>query len=91
MNQNNFQKLAEKIKLLISDVDGVLTDGKILISSNGEESKFFNVEDGTGAALAYYADLPIALISGRLSECTSIRANELNIKHCFQNTLPKSH
>ena len=42
MNQNNFQKLAEKIKLLISDVDGVLTDGKILISSNGEESKFFN-------------------------------------------------
>ena len=90
MNQNNFQRLAVKIKLLISDVDGVLTDGKILISSNGSESKFFNVEDGTGAALAYYADLPIALISGRFSECTSIRANELNIKHCFQNTLNKT-
>ena len=82
MNQNNFKSVAEKIKLLVSDVDGVLTDGKILISSSGIESKFFNVEDGTGAALAHYADLPIALISGRYSKCTSIRAKELKID-CF--------
>ena len=77
------------IKLLVSDVDGVLTDGKILISSNKIESKFFSVEDGTGAALARYANLPIALISGRYSECTEIRAKELKIEHCFQNTLNK--
>ena len=77
------------IKLLVSDVDGVLTDGKILINSNQTEGKFFNVEDGTGAALARYAKLPIALISGRYSKCTEIRANELKIKHCFQNTLNK--
>jgi len=78
-----------KIKLLVSDVDGVLTDGKILISNDGVESKFFSVEDGTGAALARYGNIPIALISGRYSKCTEIRAGELKIKHCFQKTLNK--
>lgn len=79
----------KEIKLLVSDVDGVLTDGKILINANGIESKFFNVEDGTGAALARYADLPIALISGRYSKSTEIRSKELQIEHCFQDTLDK--
>ena len=90
MNQNKFQNVINKIKLLVSDVDGVLTDGKILISSNSEESKFFNVEDGTGAAIARYANLPIALISGRYSKSTSIRAKELQIDHCYQDTLNKT-
>ncbi len=90
MNQDSIQKIFQKIKLLISDVDGVLTDAKILINSDGTESKFFNVEDGTGAALAHYANLPIALISGRYSKCTEIRAAELKIKHCFQDTLNKT-
>ena len=79
----------EKIKLIISDVDGVLTDGKILISSNNTESKFFHVEDGTAVALAHYANMPIALISGRYSKTTEIRAKELKIEHCFQNILNK--
>ena len=86
---NNLPDIVKNIKLLISDVDGVLTDGKILINSNNAESKLFNVEDGTGVALARYANLPIALISGRYSEATTIRAKELGIEHCFQNTLNK--
>ena len=89
MTKDKFKDSIQNIKLLISDVDGVLTDGRILINSNGTESKYLNVEDGTGTALAFYADLPIALISGRYSECTKIRARELKIKHCFQDTLNK--
>ena len=89
MIKNNLTTIISKIKLLISDVDGVLTDGKIQISSNNVESKLFNVEDGTATALAQYAKLPIALISGRYSKCTEIRAKELKIKHCYQNTLNK--
>ena len=89
MINNKLQNAIKKIKLLVSDVDGVLTDGKILISADGMESKFFNVEDGTAAALARYSDIPIALISGRYSKCTEIRAKELKIEHCFQKTLNK--
>lgn len=90
MTINNSLDIIRKIKLLISDVDGILTDGKILIGSDNTESKFFNVEDGTGAALAYFAKIPIALISGRYSKCTEIRASELKVEHCFQNTLNKT-
>ena len=78
------------ISLIISDVDGVLTDGTIYIGSDGSEFKRFNVEDGTGAAFARLASIPIALISGRKSEATSIRAKELKIKHCLQGSLDKT-
>tara|TARA_Y100000994_G_scaffold117920_2_gene96866 strand:+ start:1630 stop:2175 length:546 start_codon:yes stop_codon:yes gene_type:complete len=79
----------KKVELVVSDVDGVLTDGTISISSDGNESKTFCVEDGTGVALAHYANLPLALLSGRFSQATSIRAKELNIKHCIQGFLNK--
>tara|TARA_Y100000814_G_C12327386_1_gene400271 strand:+ start:805 stop:1341 length:537 start_codon:yes stop_codon:yes gene_type:complete len=86
--KNNYSQF-EKIKLIVSDVDGVLTDGRILINSDSEEGKFFHVEDGTAAALAKYANIPIALISGRYSESTKIRAKELSIEHCYQDVLNK--
>ena len=89
MIDKNLQNAIKEIKLLVSDVDGVLTDGRILISADGMESKFFNVEDGTAAALARYADIPIALISGRYSKSTEIRSKELQIEYCFQETLDK--
>ena len=88
INQKINKKL-EKINLIISDVDGVLTDGKIYISSNGDEMKNFCVEDGTGAALAKYGDINIALLSGRYSKATEVRAKELNIEQCFQGFLNK--
>lgn len=78
-----------RIKLLIFDVDGVLTEGSIFISSNGEEYKKFSIEDATGAAFARLAKLPVALISGRFSKATSIRAKELKISDCYQGSLNK--
>lgn len=78
-----------KIKLIISDVDGILTDGSIFIGSDGTEFKQFTVEDGAGAAIARLAKLPVALISGRYSESTTIRAKEMKIEHCHQGKLDK--
>ena len=89
MNKKDFIKQFKKVELLVSDVDGVLTNGSISISSSGEESKIFCVEDGTGAALAHYANLPLALLSGRYSKATSIRSKELKIEHCIQGFLNK--
>tara|TARA_X000001036_G_scaffold226843_1_gene212165 strand:- start:4224 stop:4769 length:546 start_codon:yes stop_codon:yes gene_type:complete len=83
------KKQFEDIKLLISDVDGVLTDGTIHIGSDGTEFKQFSVEDGAGAAYARMAGIPIALISGRFSLCTLIRSKEMGIEHCYQGKLNK--
>ena len=91
MISSNLSKLFKNVKLLVSDVDGVLTDGKLLISSDNIESKFFSVEDATGVALAEYAKLHIALISGRYSNTTEIRAKELKIKYCYQGVLDKKN
>ena len=91
MKNNNISKIINNIKLIVSDVDGVLTDGKLLISSDNTESKFFSVEDATGVALANYANLPIALISGRYSTTTEIRAKELRIEYCYQGILDKKN
>ena len=83
------KKQFEDIKLLISDVDGVLTDGTIHIGSDGTEFKQFSVEDGAGSAYARMAGIPIALISGRFSLCTLIRSKEMGIEHCYQGKLNK--
>lgn len=83
------KKQFQDIKLLISDVDGVLTDGTIHIGSDGTEFKQFSVEDGAGAAYARMAGIPIALISGRFSLCTLIRSKEMGIDHCYQGKLNK--
>ena len=88
LNQSLSNKL-KNVELLITDVDGVLTDGKIIISSNGGESKMFCVEDGTGVALAKYSNLKLAFLSGRYSKSTEIRAKELGIKYCIQGFLNK--
>jgi len=78
-----------KIKMLISDVDGVLTDGTMYKSSTGEELKKFNVTDGSGIAMARAINLKIALISGRYSKATELRANELRITDLYNGTLDK--
>ncbi len=75
----------EKIKLLVLDVDGVLTDGTIIINAGGNESKFFNSLDGHGIRMWQRVGLKIAIISGRKSEPTRIRAEQLDIKHVFED------
>lgn len=72
------------IKLLILDVDGVLTDGGIIYDENGLETKRFNVKDGLGGIkTAQKAGLEFAIISGRKSKVTDLRMNELGIKHVY--------
>jgi 3-deoxy-D-manno-octulosonate 8-phosphate phosphatase (KDO 8-P phosphatase) len=83
----------KKVKLIIADVDGVLTDGNIYKGGNNSsdniELKKFSVLDGAGVALAKLLDFKIAFISGRKSYATEIRANELNITDVYNGTLNK--
>jgi len=68
------------IKLIVLDVDGVLTDGSIIYDENGIETKQFNVRDGLGIKLAQRAGIDVAIISGRPSKVTELRAKELGIE-----------
>ena len=72
------------IKLIVLDVDGVLTDGKLLIGSNGVEFKTFHVKDGMGIGLARFYGIKIALITGRKSEAVRIRSKELNVDFLYE-------
>jgi 3-deoxy-D-manno-octulosonate 8-phosphate phosphatase (KDO 8-P phosphatase) len=80
-SKNYIEKLAKNVKLLILDVDGVLTDNGLYLDDKGIESKRFNVVDGMGIWLAHKAGIKVALISGRPSRATKIRATQLKIKH----------
>ncbi len=75
---------AKKIKLLILDVDGVLTDGKLIIGPSGELCKTFHVHDGLGIALSKSFGLKTAIITGRKSKMVEFRVNELKIDALYQ-------
>ncbi|MGB7061735.1 MAG: HAD-IIIA family hydrolase [Candidatus Zixiibacteriota bacterium] len=81
--KDQIQKLAKNVKLLILDVDGVLTDNGLYLDDKGIESKRFNVVDGMGIWLAHKAGIKVALISGRPSKATQFRASQLRIKHVY--------
>lgn len=78
------------IKLLILDVDGVLTDGKIYISDNGIESKSFYIQDGLGLKLLLKNGIKVAVISSRKSQATEKRLHELGIKHYYLGITDKT-
>ncbi len=71
------QKIS-RIKLILMDVDGVLTDGGIILGSQGMEIKIFNVQDGAGITMARLAGLKVGILTGRLSEAVQQRATELH-------------
>ncbi len=73
------------IEVLVLDVDGVLTDGTIVVNSDGSESKFFSVLDGHGILLWRRAGFKVAFLSGRLSQPTKHRAEELEVDYVFQD------
>lgn len=75
---------ASAIKLICLDVDGVLTDGRIVFDSNGAESKFFHVQDGSGIRYAQRAGLMVAFITGRESPVVARRAEELGVELVYQ-------
>lgn len=78
------------IRLLAMDVDGVLTDGGIQISSDGVETKTFHVLDGMGLVRLLRQGIAVAWISGRLSGATAVRAAELKIPHLIQGRTDKA-
>ena len=83
MAKNNKETLSQ-IKLLAMDVDGVLTDGTIIINTDGTESKKFTLLDGHGIKMWHRAGLSSAFISGRKSQATTIRAEQLKINYVLQ-------
>lgn len=83
------QRAWARIRLFATDVDGALTDGCILISSDGTEAKNFHVLDGMGMGRLLQAGIPVAWISGRLSGATTVRAVELKIPHLIQGRSDK--
>jgi 3-deoxy-D-manno-octulosonate 8-phosphate phosphatase (KDO 8-P phosphatase) len=80
---------ARRIRLLLLDVDGVLTDGKILVHHDGSESKQFDIRDGTGIVLAQKAGIRVGLLSARQSAATVERAAQLRITLVRQGALDK--
>jgi 3-deoxy-D-manno-octulosonate 8-phosphate phosphatase (KDO 8-P phosphatase) len=84
MSSRSLEK-AKNVKLLILDVDGVLTDGRIVIDDRGVETKCFDVRDGHGIKLLKRAHIEVAIITGRQSQVVSHRARELGIDSVYQN------
>jgi len=80
---------ANKIKLLICDVDGVLSDGKVYYSNQGEELKNFNIKDGLGIKQLLNSDIQVAIITGRKSAIVDKRAKELGIPFIYQGNVDK--
>lgn len=80
---------ARKIRLLILDVDGVLTDGRIILDNTGNEYKAFHVRDGHGIRMLIKAGIKVAIITGRSSRVVEIRARELGITDIFQKCKDK--
>jgi 3-deoxy-D-manno-octulosonate 8-phosphate phosphatase (KDO 8-P phosphatase) len=85
---SDLQKL-KSIKLLILDVDGVLTDGKVIYTDSGEEIKRFDAQDGHGLKLLMRSGIAVVLLTGRESKAVLHRAHDLGIKDVYQKALNK--
>ncbi len=80
---------ARQIKLVIFDVDGVLTDGSLFLGDDGQEYKAFNSKDGHGMKMLQASGVAIAIITGRTSEVVRIRMSSLGIAHVYQGKAEK--
>ncbi|HWP82256.1 MAG TPA: HAD hydrolase family protein [Bacteroidota bacterium] len=90
MSRKRFAKSAlKKIKLLLLDVDGVMTDGGIYFSEKGDEFKKFNIKDGYGIVQFQKQGFQVGIVTGRVSELVQRRAEELGIRHVYQNLSDK--
>lgn len=88
MNQTIIQKIRQ-IKCLICDVDGVLTDGRLYISSCGKEMKTFHVQDGMGLKLLMAAGVEVAIITTSNTEVIDKRMAQLGVIHYFKGQVDK--
>jgi 3-deoxy-D-manno-octulosonate 8-phosphate phosphatase (KDO 8-P phosphatase) len=83
LEQRTLLAKAQKIKLLILDVDGVLTDGRLFFDLEGIEYKGFHVRDGLGIKLLQKIGVEVAVISGRSSKMVSLRMKSLGLEHIY--------
>jgi 3-deoxy-D-manno-octulosonate 8-phosphate phosphatase (KDO 8-P phosphatase) len=83
-------ELAARIRLLVLDVDGVLTDGRLWFGAEGEALKVFHVRDGAGLKALQRAGIQVAIISGRRSAAVEQRCAELGIRHLLQGREDKA-
>jgi len=85
----SFMPALSRVRLLVLDVDGVLTDGRLFYGARGEVMKAFNVKDGSGIKAVAAAGITVAIISGRKSAAVTRRARELGIRHVTQGAKDK--
>jgi 3-deoxy-D-manno-octulosonate 8-phosphate phosphatase (KDO 8-P phosphatase) len=78
-----------RLQLILTDVDGVLTDGSVVLYPDGTEPKVFHIHDGMGIVLAQRAGLRVGILSGRTSEATTHRAQELGMSPVVQGVSDK--
>jgi 3-deoxy-D-manno-octulosonate 8-phosphate phosphatase (KDO 8-P phosphatase) len=81
---------ASRVKVLLLDVDGVLTDGRIIYDSKGRDSKFFDVHDGLGVYLLKKAGIPTVLITAKGSRAICPRARDMQVAEVFADVSPKT-
>ncbi|MFV0543854.1 MAG: 3-deoxy-manno-octulosonate-8-phosphatase KdsC [Marinicella pacifica] len=86
---DNVLQKAKNIKLVIFDVDGVLTDGGLYFTDDGREMKKFNVKDGLGISLLIKHGIEVAVITGRNSVIVADRMRSLGVNHVYQGRLNK--
>lgn len=89
MMKKNIKEKLSKIKMLILDVDGVMTDGSIMMDDEGRELKSFNVLDGHGLKILQRYGIKVAILTGRRSKVVEYRAKDLGIEDVYQGALNK--
>ena len=86
---NEIIEKAKGVKLLILDIDGVMTDGRIIYSIYGDELKFFDVQDGLGITLLNRAGIKTAIITAKASRIVKLRARDLKVAKTYQGYIDK--
>jgi len=89
-DQKNLKEVYQRIKLIVIDIDGTMTDGGIYIDNNELEEKKFQIKDGAGIVLAQSVGIDFLILTGRVSQCVSKRAEELKIRYVAQNVSNKA-
>ena len=90
MKDKALLKKLKQIRLLLLDVDGVLTDGSIIYNDDGSETKIFNAKDGLGLRLAMSAGIEVAIVTGRRSKSLRHRCDNLGIRYLFEGVGDKA-
>lgn len=90
LNEEELKARFRKVKLLLLDVDGVLTDGRIIYDSRGRDSKFFNVHDGLGVFVLHKSGIPTILITAKSSKTIKPRAKDMHAAEIFSDIFPKT-